>query len=246
MLSYLESQILTAPTIVVILLWVTNPYSTNKCCYLTLSHKSLQHQQMLLSYFESQILTTPTIVVILLWVTNPYSTNKCTVLLVCISLRISCYMFRLNCHHHGANILSLNLQQYISQHYIHITNLRIKIVTNNGSYLLFIITIHMYMYIIICTFDMYKHCWLMCCCKFSNMVSAIWWWELAAIILVNDQLDAQFFFLICFISILYMFRATSCSSSGESIVTYKHKWKKNFASSWSFTRIIPICTVKET
>jgi hypothetical protein len=37
------------------------------------------------------------------------------------------------------------------------------------------------------------------------------------IILVNDQPDAQFFFYM-FISILYMFRAISCSSSGESIV----------------------------
>jgi hypothetical protein len=40
------------------------------------------------------------------------------------------------------------------------------------------------------------------------------------IILVNDQLDAQLFFYM-FISILYMFRATSCSSPGESIVS-KH------------------------
>jgi hypothetical protein len=39
------------------------------------------------------------------------------------------------------------------------------------------------------------------------------------IILVNDQLDAQFFFFYMFISILYMFRATSCSSSGESVVS---------------------------
>jgi hypothetical protein len=38
------------------------------------------------------------------------------------------------------------------------------------------------------------------------------------ITLVKDQLDAQFFFLM-FISILYMFRATSCSSSEESIVS---------------------------
>jgi hypothetical protein len=38
------------------------------------------------------------------------------------------------------------------------------------------------------------------------------------IILVNDQPDAQFFFYM-FISILYMFRANSCSSSGESIVS---------------------------
>jgi hypothetical protein len=40
------------------------------------------------------------------------------------------------------------------------------------------------------------------------------------IILVSDQLDAQFFFYIyMFISILYTFRATSCSSSGESIAS---------------------------
>jgi len=36
--------------------------------------------------------------------------------------------------------------------------------------------------------------------------------------LVYDQLDAQFFFYV-FISILYMFRATPCSSSGVSIVS---------------------------
>jgi len=38
------------------------------------------------------------------------------------------------------------------------------------------------------------------------------------IILVNNQLDAQFLLYI-FISILYVFRATLCSSSGESIVS---------------------------
>ena len=32
------------------------------------------------------------------------------------------------------------------------------------------------------------------------------------IIFVNNQLDAQFFFLYLFIPILYMFRATKCSS----------------------------------
>jgi hypothetical protein len=41
------------------------------------------------------------------------------------------------------------------------------------------------------------------------------------IILKNNQLDAQFFLYI-FISIPYMFRATSCSSSGESIVSMQH------------------------
>jgi hypothetical protein len=40
-------------------------------------------------------------------------------------------------------------------------------------------------------------------------------------ILVNDQLDAHFFFYI-FISVLCMFRATSRSSSGESIVSIQH------------------------
>jgi hypothetical protein len=39
------------------------------------------------------------------------------------------------------------------------------------------------------------------------------------IILVNDQLDAQLFYFYMFISILYMFQATSCLSSGESIVS---------------------------
>jgi hypothetical protein len=38
------------------------------------------------------------------------------------------------------------------------------------------------------------------------------------IILINNQIDAQFPLYI-FISILYMFRATMCSSSGESIVS---------------------------
>jgi len=37
-----------------------------------------------------------------------------------------------------------------------------------------------------------------------------------SIFLVHNQLDAQFFFFM-FISILYMFRAAMCSSSGESI-----------------------------
>jgi len=36
---------------------------------------------------------------------------------------------------------------------------------------------------------------------------------------VNNQLDAQYFFLYSFIPVLYMFRATKCSSSAESIVS---------------------------
>ena len=34
--------------------------------------------------------------------TNPDSKNKYTVLLLCISFLISCYKFRLKCHHQGA------------------------------------------------------------------------------------------------------------------------------------------------
>jgi hypothetical protein len=41
------------------------------------------------------------------------------------------------------------------------------------------------------------------------------------VILVNDQLDAQFFFYM-FISILYVFWASSWWSSGESIVSIQH------------------------
>jgi len=38
---------------------------------------------------------------------------------------------------------------------------------------------------------------------------------------VNNQLDAQFFFHVClFISLLYMFRAAMCPSSGELIYQY--------------------------
>jgi len=40
-------------------------------------------------------------------------------------------------------------------------------------------------------------------------------------ILVNNQLDAQFFFSYLFIPILYMFRATKCSLSGESVVSIR-------------------------
>jgi hypothetical protein len=42
------------------------------------------------------------------------------------------------------------------------------------------------------------------------------------IMLVNNQLDAQFFFSYMFIPNLYMFRALMCSSSGELIVSIRH------------------------
>jgi len=41
---------------------------------------------------------------------------------------------------------------------------------------------------------------------------------LNGIIFVNNQLDAQFLFSYILISILYMFRAAMCPSSGELIV----------------------------
>jgi len=41
------------------------------------------------------------------------------------------------------------------------------------------------------------------------------------VIFVNSQLDAQFFTVYLFIQILYMFRATKCSSSEESIVSIR-------------------------
>jgi len=41
------------------------------------------------------------------------------------------------------------------------------------------------------------------------------------IILFNDKLDAQFFFVM-FISILYMFQAFKCSSSGDSRVSIRY------------------------
>ena len=40
-------------------------------------------------------------------------------------------------------------------------------------------------------------------------------------VFVNNQIDAQFFFSYLFIPVLYMFRATKCSSSGESIVSIR-------------------------
>jgi len=38
---------------------------------------------------------------------------------------------------------------------------------------------------------------------------------------VNNQLDVQFYSLYLFIPILYMFRVTMCTSSGESIVSIR-------------------------
>jgi len=40
-------------------------------------------------------------------------------------------------------------------------------------------------------------------------------------VFVNNQLDAQLFFLYLYILILYMFLATKCSPSGKSIVSIR-------------------------
>jgi hypothetical protein len=42
------------------------------------------------------------------------------------------------------------------------------------------------------------------------------------IIFVSNQLDAQFLFSCMFISVLYMFWAAMCPSSGELIVSIRH------------------------
>jgi len=41
-------------------------------------------------------------------------------------------------------------------------------------------------------------------------------------ILVNNQLDAQFFLSYIFIPVLYMFTAPLCSSLGEPVVLIRH------------------------
>ena len=60
---------------------------------------------------------------------------------------------------------------------------------------------------------------------FRNKTTGIFFYILVTvrlgIILTNNQLDAQFLLYI-FISILYMFRTTLCSSSEESIVSIQH------------------------
>jgi len=62
---------------------------------------------------------------------------------------------------------------------------------------------------------------------------------------VNNQLDALLF-LNVFISLLYMFRATQCSSSGESIVSIHHlvyitlcRWQSGMQVSDLHTRLPP-------
>ena len=74
--------------------------------------------------------------------TSPYSTNKCTVLLLCISLVISCYMFRLNCHHHRTDTLiirrtAINSEQCWRLSNVRIENLGFKNVTESWRHFIF-------------------------------------------------------------------------------------------------------------
>ena len=55
----------------------------------------------------------------------------------------------------------------------------------------------------------------------SSIISVMKIISLLGITQINNQLDAKFIIYI-FISILYTFRATLCSSSGESIVSIQH------------------------
>jgi hypothetical protein len=55
----------------------------------------------------------------------------------------------------------------------------------------------------------------------SLFILRISWIVTLSSIPINNQLDTQFLLYI-FISILYMFRATLCSSSGESILSIQH------------------------
>ena len=59
----------------------------------------------------------------------------------------------------------------------------------------------------------------------GGKLAALAQWDLPAnalhTVIVNKQFEAQFFFLYLFIPFLCMFRATKCSSSGESIVSIR-------------------------
>jgi len=55
------------------------------------------------------------------------------------------------------------------------------------------------------------------CCEFYVLLTLH-----LGIFFVNNQLDAQFLFSCMFISILYMFRAAMCPSSGKLIVSIRH------------------------
>jgi hypothetical protein len=77
-------------------------------------------------------------------------------------------------------------------------------------------------------------------------------------VLVNDQLDAQFFYLICLFQSCTCFEQPRAHHQENQLYQYsfcyskhvedwnKHIRKENCASSWSFTRIIPRCTVNRT
>ena len=60
------------------------------------------------------------------WLTNSFSTKKCTVLQLCSSLRISSYMFQINCHHLGAyTYIAKPYSDEILLQYLSISNVQI-------------------------------------------------------------------------------------------------------------------------
>jgi len=99
---------------------------------------------------------------------------------------------------------------------------------------------------ILCFVWRYVYCYDTCACLFKfcvrSMLTGVCWGSYDVIhrgvysidvefyvsltahlitVLVNNQLDAQSFFLYLLIPILYMFRVTKCSSSGQSIVSIR-------------------------
>jgi hypothetical protein len=61
------------------------------------------------------------------------------------------------------------------------------------------------------------HC-VPCRCSCENVGGSKHFW----LILANDQLDTQILFYNKSITVLYIFRATSCSSSGGQILSIQH------------------------
>ena len=65
---------------------------------------------------------------------SPYSTKKCTVLLLCISLVISCCMCQLNCHNQRTDTIIIKWTAINSEQCWRLSNVRIEIYSfENGT-----------------------------------------------------------------------------------------------------------------
>jgi hypothetical protein len=86
----------------------------------------------------------------------------------------------------------------------------------------------------VCTRQIYIYIYMQVNC-------CIWFYVLLTVhlgpVLVNNQLDAQFFFSYIFIPILHMFRTPLCSSSGESIVLIRYLVHVNYVGDRLVCRI---------